>query len=475
MLIGRNKEKQTLMDLVKKEESQFCVVYGRRRVGKTFLIRESFNYNFTFQHTGVANGSTKQQLAAFRDSLRESGLTNCRLPKDWMEAFDFLFDLIKQSNDSKKVIFIDELPWMDTPRSGLVSALEYFWNARATARIEKDICLIICGSATSWISKNIFHNHGGLYGRITEKIFLQPFSLLECEQYAKVSGLAMERIDIAIAYMVFGGIPYYWNFLDRSLSLAQNIDRIFFASDAKLNNEFNALYSSLFKNPETYMAVVTALGKKKVGMLREEIIESARLRDSGELTKVLDDLELCGFIRHYSSFGKKTKGTIFQLIDNFTLFYFHFIEKNFTQDPNFWSNKYSTAEMSTWMGLAFERLCLLHIQQIKMALGISGVSSEVYSWSTKATSEHKGCQIDLLINRSDNVINLCEMKFSMGQYNVGKDLIDSMQSKMEIFKQETKSRHAVHLTLVTTYGVDREGPFWGNLQRVLCLDDLFLC
>lgn len=473
MLIGRRKERQCLVDILEKKESQFCVVYGRRRVGKTFLIRESFNYHFTFQHTGVANGTTKQQLTAFRDSLRAAGLKKCRLPKNWFEAFDFLYDLIKQSTDTKKIIFIDELPWMDTPRSSLVSALEYFWNAQATARAEKDVYLIVCGSATSWISKNIFHNHGGLYGRITQRIFLQPFTLLECEQYAKVSGLEMARIDIAMAYMIFGGIPYYWNFLDRSLSLPQNIDSIFFDANAKLKNEFNALYHSLFKNPDPYMAVVTALGKKKVGLRREEIIHNTELKDSGELSHVLDDLELCGFIRSYSSFGKKTKETLYQLIDSFTLFYFQFIDNNSSQDPHFWSNQIASPKISAWLGLAFERLCLLHVDKIKVALGISGIASEVCSWYTKPTEEHQGAQIDLLICRNDNVINLCEMKFSTTKYVVSKELIDAMQTKKQIFKQVTKTRHAIHLTLVTTNGIAHEGANWGYLQREICLDDLF--
>ncbi|MCQ2192809.1 MAG: ATP-binding protein [Paludibacteraceae bacterium] len=473
MLIGRKTEKQTLVDLLEKEEPQFCVVYGRRRVGKTFLIRESYNYNFAFQHTGVANGNTKQQLSTFRDSLRNAGLAKCRLPKDWFEAFQMLSELISLFPAGKKVIFIDELPWMDTPRSGLVSALEHFWNAWITSRKEKDVVLVVCGSATSWISKNILHNHGGLYGRVTERIFLQPFCLQECEQYAKMSGLEMERLDVAIGYMVLGGIPYYWNYLDHSLSLSQNIDRLFFSDDAKLKNEFDALYKSLFKNPAPYMAVVTALGTKKVGMTRDEIILQTKMSDSGELSRVLDDLELCGFIRSYVSFGKKTKGTLFQLIDNFTLFYFQFIANKSVHDPNYWSNKFSTNEVSTWMGLAFERLCLLHVQQIKKALGISGISAEVCSWSAKATDVHKGVQIDLIINRSDNVINLCEMKFSMGKYRVTKELIESLQTKQSIFRQLTKTRRAVHLTLVTSNGVAHEGCYWGKLQQEICLEDLF--
>ncbi len=472
MIVGRREERNALLRLVESDEPQFCVVYGRRRVGKTYLIRETFNYNFTFQHTGVANGNLKRQLSEFKESLRLAGLAKCPTPKNWFEAFGMLYELIDKSTDKKKVIFIDELPWLDTPKSGLLSALEHFWNARVTARPQKDVVLIICGSSTSWITQNILGNHGGLHNRRTESIHLQPFTLAECETYAKIQGLMMERKEIMETYMVLGGVPYYWNFLSAGLGLVQNIDKLFFDSNAKLSGEFDALYRSLFKKPEPYLTVITALGKMRKGLTRDEIIKKTGISSGGVLVQVLEDLEQCGFIRRYYAFDKKERGSIYQLIDNFTLFHLMFIEGNHSQDNNFWTNRLVSDEHSTWQGLSFERVCLQHIEQIKQALGISGVISNVCAWSVSKTADHPGTQIDLLIERRDNIINLCEMKFSAGKYVVSKDDFESMNTKRNIFKQVTKTSAAIHLTLITSNELARSGYF-SSIQREVTLDDLF--
>lgn len=323
---------------------------------------------------------------------------------------------MKNSTDEKKIVFLDELPWMDTPRSNFISAFEHFWNGWASAR--KDIVLIICGSATSWIINKVINDHGGLHNRVTQRIALQPFTLKECEMFAESKGLEMSRYQIAECYMVFGGIPFYWNLLEKGLSLAQNIDKIFFARNGKLTNEFNLLYAALFKSPEQYIDVVTALGRKKAGMTREEIITATGKPSNGALSKVLDELEYCGFIRKYCGYGKKTKEAIYQLIDNYTLFYFKFIQQNKNNDEQFWSASIDSAMHRAWSGLAFERLCMAHTQQIKAALGISGVLSNIYSWRKEADENGKGAQIDLLIDRNDQVVNICEMKYSLSEFNV---------------------------------------------------------
>ena len=470
MIIGRKEEQQILHSAAQSENSEFVAVYGRRRVGKTYLIRETFGYKFTFQHTGLAKGNTKEQLFSFAISLRDAGYDDCPIPKSWLEAFSLLSAYLKNSADEKKIVFLDELPWMDTPRSNFISAFEHFWNGWASAR--KDIVLIICGSATSWIINKVINDHGGLHNRVTKQIALQPFTLKECEMFAKSKGLEMSRYQLAECYMVLGGIPYYWSLLEKGLSLAQNIDKIIFAKNGKLSNEFNQLYASLFKSPEQYIDIVTALGKKKVGMTREEIIAATDKYSNGALSKVLDELEYCGFIRKYNGFDKKSKQAIYQLIDNYTLFYFKFIQQNENNDEHFWSASIDSAMHRAWSGLAFERLCMAHTQQIKAALGIAGVLSNVYSWRKEADEMSDGAQIDLLIDRKDQVINLCEMKYSLSEYAIDAEYEQKLRNKKSAFIDATNTRKAVHLTMVTTFGI-KTNVHSGIVQNEITLEDLF--
>ena len=470
MIIGRKEEQRILLSAAQSEYSELIAVYGRRRVGKTYLIRETFGYKFTFQHTGLANAKTKDQLFSFAISLRDAGYDDCPTPQSWLEAFSLLSHFLKDSTDEKKIIFLDELPWMDTSRSNFISAFEHFWNGWASAR--KDIVLIICGSATSWIINKVINDHGGLHNRVTQRIALQPFTLKECEMFAQSKGLEMNRYQIAECYMILGGIPFYWNLLEKGFSLAQNIDRIFFSGNGRLTNEFNLLYASLFKSPEQYIDVVTALGRKKTGMTREEIITAINKPSSGALSKVLEELEYCGFIRKYSGYDKKTKQSIYQLTDNYTLFYFKFIRQNRNNDEHFWSASIDSALHRAWSGLAFERLCMAHTQQIKSALGISGVLSNICSWRKEADENGPGAQIDLLIDRNDQVVNICEMKYSLSEFSIDADYERNLRNKKSAFIEATKTRKAVHLTMITTYGICRNSHS-GIVQSEITLEDLF--
>ena len=361
---------------------------------------------------------------------------------------------------------------MDGPKSSFMPAFENFWNAWASAR--KDILLIVCGSATSWMVKKILKNRGGLHNRLNNQIHLQPFNLHECELYAKSINLPLERQEIMEAYMVFGGIPFYWSLLNKSLSLPQNIDTLLFGRTPKLGNEFKELYSSLFKQPEPYLDIITALAKKKIGMTREEIIANSNLATNGQLTKHLEDLENCGFIRRYQAIGSKTKNALYQLIDNFTLFYFKFMEGKKNTDANYWSKIQMASIFNVWCGLAFERVCLLHSEQIKKALGISGVITNEYSWRTAATNEHSGAQIDLLIDRSDKAINLCEIKYSDGPYTIDKKYMENLRNKAALFRQLTKTRKGIALTMITSSGLVKNSYSMNNIHSQVTADDLFV-
>lgn len=471
MIIGRDDEIRDLRETVLEEQSSFIAVYGRRRVGKTFLIREAFNYRFTFQHAGLSEGSLAEQIFSFEASIKDAGGKSNNKRKNWLEAFEDLKDLIRTSQEKKKIIFIDELSWMDTKNSDLIPALENFWNGWASAR--KDIILIVCASATSWMMSKVIHNKGGLYNRLTKKIHLEPFSIGECEKYIHAKGLVLTRNQILQYYMIFGGVPFYWGYLKKGNSIAQNIDNILFVENAPLKDEFKYLYASIYRNPTVHLKIVEALGKKKVGMTRDEIIETTKLNNSGDLTTKLEELESCGFIRKYYSYGKQKKNALYQLIDNFTLFYYQFMQ-DVTSNEHFWSNQINTPRINTWYGYAFERVCLQHINQMKKKLGITGVHCEVNSWYYKGDKEKgiKGSQIDLLIVRNDQVINMCEMKYAGSEYEINRADDENIRRKIDNLIRETKTKCAIHPTIVTVYGLV-DNAYAREIQSVITLDDLY--
>ncbi len=471
MITGRRRELELLRQASRDTRSHFIAVYGRRRIGKTFLIREAFEYRFTFQHAGLFDRSKKEQLFAFVSSLKEAGYTPASAPQNWLEAFEELKELIRRSTEKRKIIFIDELSWMDTRSSDLMAALEHFWNGWASAR--KDILLIVCASATSWMISNVIHNKGGLYNRLTEQIPLQSFSLAECMELVKNNGLIMTREQILQAYMIFGGVPYYWGLLEKGKSLSQNIDRIFFAQNAPLKDEFHYLYASIFRSPEGYLQIIRTLGMHQAGMTREELIAASGIPNTGDLTKKLTELENCGFIRKYYAFGMKKKNALYQLIDFFTLFSLRFM-KGSQSDPHFWEAQLNTPAINTWKGLAFERVCLAHVDQLRKGLGISGILTQVNSWHCQSDPLRGifGSQIDLLIVRKDQVINLCEMKYSETEYIVTEKNEKDMNRKIHDLIACTATRFAVYPTLVTTYGIT-DSPYAGIFQAVLTMNDLF--
>lgn len=478
-MIGRKEERKYLLSLLEEEESQFVAVFGRRRIGKTYLVRETLGREFTFQHTGVSNNQIEPgkrkaiQLEKFAESLKDYGYTTNGKIETWNDAFNGLKEVIKASKQEKKVVFIDELSWMDTKDSGLISALESFWNGWATARVEKDIVLIVCASATYWMIENIVNAKGGLHNRLTGQVHLKPFTLCECEEYLQKKNIIFSRHQILQCYMIMGGVPYYWSLLKKGKSLPQNIDDIFFKDGAILSNEYGNLYSALFSKPDQYIKIVEALSTVNNGITRDEICKITGIASSGDLTKKLTELENCGFIRKYVPFGYKQKNSIYQLIDNFTLFYYKFM-RNDAQNENYWKEKSNSPEVRAWTGIAFERVCLEHISQIKKALGISGVYTEVNSWQCDRDEENgiQGSQIDLLIVRRDQVINVCEMKYSEAEFMVDAKFDSNQKRKISDFIKKTECKYAMHSTLITTYGAG-ESAYAGELQSIVTAEDLF--
>lgn len=471
MIIGRIKEIEMLKATTADDKSHFIAIYGRRRIGKTFLIREVFNNRFTFEHTGLSSGKTKQQLHAFQLSLINCGYNPKKRIKTWLDAFDELKGLIQSSNEKKKIIFIDELSWMDTNKSDMIVALENFYNSFVAAR--NDVVLIVCSSATSWILKKVIHNKGGLYNRLTEQINLKSFSLGECEEYVKSQGLVLTRDQIIQGYMIMGGVPYYWGLLKKGLSLSQNIDELFFNENSQLKNEFKYLYSSIFKNPEIYVKIIDQLSKTKSGMTREELAREIKTTNNGNFGEKLEELEACEFIKKTNNFKTKKKGSLYKLVDNYTLFYYNFL-KDEPNDPHFFSNQINTPKINTWFGLSFENMCFSHINKIKEKLSINRVLTDVCSYRCLKNEEKGvfGSQIDLLIIRKDRVINLCEIKYSQSEFTPNKEFENSMKRKINDLTINTKTKYAIYPTLITNIGLVNNS-YSDIIQSLVIGDDLF--
>lgn len=469
VLIGRQNEYERLNECLKSAEPQLIGIYGRRRVGKTFLINNFFNGRFDFKITGIYNKPVEIQLESFITEYNSQTQSESPIPKNWMEAFALLKSYILTISDKEKqVVFFDEMPWLDTQRSDFMTAFEWFWNGWANSR--KNLVFIVCGSAASWMRKNFDENVGGLYRRLTCRLYLKPFTLHETEEYLKQKGIEWSRYYITECYMIMGGIPYYLSLLKSSLTYDQNIDNIFFRKRSELWDEFMFLYKTLFSNSDQYIKVVEALSTKRSGLTRNEIQTATKLPNNGKLSEILFNLEYSGFIRINDFYGKKTK--VYQLSDYYTLFYFKYIKNNYGKDEHFWSNMGASPSRTAWAGLTFEQICKDHTTQIKKKLGISGVLSEVSVWSIDGDDDHKGVQIDMLINRRDMVTNLCEVKYSTGEYEINKSDDENFRNKIGSFRDNTKTKNAIHFTMITTYGV-KKNKYYNIVNSEVTMDDLF--
>ncbi len=470
-VIGRNKEIKRLNRAKEETEAQLIIVYGRRRVGKTFLINEYFDYEFDFKFTGAYNQNRQMQLNNFAIELRRYSRKENAAPKDWTHAFSMLRDYLEEKDVRKKqVVFFDEMPWMDNQKSGFLPAFEWFWNAWASAR--KNLIFIVCGSAASWLTDNIEKNKGGLFNRCTCKLHLQPLSLHDVEEYLRSRNIDWSRYDIIECYMIMGGIPYYLRLLDRELTLNENIDELFFKKGAELYDEFEQLYRTLFKNSDQYIKIVEALSKKRNGMTRSEIISKTKLPENGVLTRMLNDLLNSGFIRLNPCYNHKSREMRYQLSDYYTKFYFSFVKDNYGKNTHMWSVTNDDRQRCAWQGFTFEQVCKDHMEQIKNGLGISAVRSEISSWTKKGGDEKQGAQIDMIIDRNDHVISLCEIKFYSHRIELSKDDDENLKTKVSVFRDETKTNKTIQIVMITTYGI-KKNKYSNYVNRVIEMDRLF--
>lgn len=482
MLIGREKEIKKLNELYHSEDAELIALYGRRRVGKTYLIDEVFRDRLNFRHAGLSPIDSekdnvkahlmKDQLTHFFRSLTIQGYKGKKTPESWLEAFYMLEDLLveKYKGNERIVVFLDEMQWLDTPKAKFMTGFEAFWNGWACHR--KNLMVIVCGSSSSWILTNIINNHGGLYGRVTFEIKLKPFTLRECEQFLSSKEICMSRYDVIQAYMMVGGIPYYLRYFNKRLSLAQNINEIFFADEAPLKDEFNRMFASLFKNAEPIKQIIKAIASKNKGITRKELSEITGVTDSGEVSRQLNALIAGDFIIKYKSFGDNKRDEIYKLVDPFSYFYLTFLDKSSDNRNIDWINIEDSSRVLSWKGYAFENVCWNHIHQIKMALQIGGVSTTEALWSKRGDENTRGTQIDLIIVRKDNVVHMCEIKFYNEEFEVDKDYHLILERRKKILREQIPKRATIHNTLITTYGL-RKTNYFGDFVHVVTIDQLF--
>jgi AAA+ ATPase superfamily predicted ATPase len=473
-LQGRKEEQKILAQVLKSTSAELVAVYGRRRVGKTFLIRTFFNPHLVFEFTGVHEAGMADQLQHFTTTLQQAmkSPVPIAVPTSWIQAFSYLDQYLDSLPKNKPaVLFFDEFPWIHTQKSGFLQAFDHWWNHSATRK--SHIKVVICGSAASWMIDKILNNRGGLHNRVTRRIRLLPFTMAETEQYLHSRAVKLDHYRLLQLYMALGGIPHYLYTIEKGESTAQIIDRLCFAKDGLLKNEFTNLYESLFSNPQHHEVVVRALSKKGKGLTRNEIIDVCGFTSGGGITQILTELEESGFISSYIPFNRSEKDAIYKLSDEYSLFYLKFMEGSKDTGAGSWLRQIKSPSYISWSGIAFESVCQKHTPQIKKALGIEAVYTQVSTWRYVPAKGKQGAQIDLLLDRADGCINLCEMKFANTQFTIDKKYSNELQNKVNVFEEETKTKKTIFTTMITTYGVKANEHSIAKVQAEVIMDDLF--
>ncbi|RMG18278.1 MAG: ATP-binding protein [Bacteroidetes bacterium] len=472
MLIGRKAEQAVLQKALESKKAEMIAVIGRRRVGKTFLVKSVYQERIIFNLTGLQHGTEKEQMIAFFDALESLAGEAVERPDNWLEIFLLLKKHLTPhlKKDQKLVLFFDELPWLATPASAFLRALAHFWNSWA---LDQNLLVVLCGSASSWIIQKVINDQGGLHNRVSRYIHLKPFTLSETEAFLESRHIRFTRYQLVQLYMALGGIPLYLEAVESGKSAVQNINDICFSETGLLKDEFNRLYPALFEHAHHHISMIRALATRRRGLSRTEIIQLAKVPSGSSTSRALEELEQSDFILAYHPFGKKKKDKLYRLIDEYSLFYLKFIEPHAYEGEGTFMQLSQLQEYKIWCGYAFENICMKHVPQIKKALGVAGVYTTTYSFYKKASGGEKGLQIDMLLERADRVINLFEIKFYDTTFVLTKAYARQLRERIDLFKRLSKTRHIVFLTLITPFGLRHNMHSLGLVDNVLTLDDLF--
>jgi uncharacterized protein len=471
-IAGRKAEIAHLNGLLNKPRSEFVAVYGRRRIGKTFLIRQVYSNHLVFECSGINNRSLKMQLESFWSALFDLGAIDQTqpYPNSWLQAFSLLKAYLNQlPTEQKKVVFLDEISWFDTQRSGFLAALDQFWNQYCTKR--PDIILVICGSAASWIIQKVVNDRGGLHNRITTHIALQPFKLSETKAFLEMQGLHLVHRDILLLYMCVGGVPFYLVDLPRGSSVPQILDYLLLGSGARLKNEFRNLYAALFSNYMLHEKLVAALASKNRGLTRSELVLTAQVESGGGISTALEELIACGFVQRIRPIATKQEDALYRLIDEFSLFHYKFLHQ--LPEETSWAQLCAQQSWHIWAGFAFESTCIKHVASIKKALGISGMVTNTYSWQIRGDEQQSGTQVDLILDRADACINLVEAKFLKAPFEITAAYADQLREKSHIFKTKTKTQKNVFITLISSSGARKNAHYLSVIDQEIELEALF--
>jgi len=424
----------------------------------------------------------RDQISNFTQRLGEvflDGITP-QVQDNWNETFKLLTDLIDRIPKNKKVIiFLDELPWMATRKSRLLDAIDYYWNQYWSK--ENRIKLIVCGSSASWIINKIINNKGGLYNRVTETIHLKPFTLSETQEYLISNNIRLNLKQVTQLYMVTGGVPFYLSKIERGCSATQAIEALSFDSKALLFNEFDGLFESLFENADAYVEIVTLIAKYHNGIAQEELFKKLVKSSKGKTgIKRLKDLENAGFIMSFVPHFHIKRGVYYRIIDEYALFYLQWVvslkstRMSSVLKKGYWKSLTKTPKWLSWSGYAFETICYKHLNQIREALNLPPTSIP-NSWRYTPTKElsSRGAQIDLLFDRNDNAITVCEIKHTEKPFVIDKTYSENLKRKLEVFQKITGTKKQLFLVIISASGIKENKYSEELISGVVTLDDLF--
>jgi len=468
-VIGREREKGIIENYIKKAGGQLITIVGRRRVGKTFFVNNTYKDRLDFTFIGTKDGSKENQLKKFSEQLNKYSGSQLpiQVPKSWDEAFSQLSIILTTKGKKKKIIFLDEFPWIDSHKSGFLDEFTYWWNSWAE---KQNLVVILCGSAASWMIKKVISAKGGLHNRVTKNITMEPFTLAETKLFLDSKKIKLSYHQILQLYMVTGGIPFYLEDVERGASVHQNIQRMCFEKDGLLTKEFDNLYRALFDNPDRHIEIIKALATKWKGLTRSEIIETTKIKNGGTLTKTLDELEASSFITEIYPFGKKKKDKLYRLTDEYSLFYLRFMHEK-RRSALSWQSVAKSRHYTSWTGYAFENICIKHIDQVTKILGISGTDTTVSSFLEKSPD---GFQIDMLIDRADDTINICEMKFYNAEWKMTKEDALKLQNRREQFRLATKTKKVLLNTIISPYGIYKNEYAFEAVDKEMMGEQLFI-